>query len=394
MMPTGIRPAAVLFLPSWYPVKHNPVHGIFIQNHAIALSKEIPVIVAYPYTTENKLKNINLEINHNENLTEVKLAYNKVQTQLPLIKQIIQLYRYKRACKTLAEHIKNLNYPILAIQVNVVFPACIGLRVFLRYFQVPYTITEHWSGYLAEDGNYKSLFQKYLTKKCITKSQVIWTVSEKQKTAMIGHGLKGNYQHLYNAVNTTIFSKKETKTAPPITLLHVSSLVEREKNIRAMLTALANLKNKKYTFNLIIAGGNSEQIQYTKNIAKEVNLTDIDFKGSLPQEEISYLMSQSHALLLFSNFEGMPVVALEALACELPVLASKAGALPQIIQEGFGILCKKPTISKIENILENFLNGVYSFNYTGMRAFAVKYASYNAVGKQMAKFYKSLPATR
>jgi hypothetical protein len=31
---------SVLFLSSWYPTIEYPTHGIFIRNHALALSKE------------------------------------------------------------------------------------------------------------------------------------------------------------------------------------------------------------------------------------------------------------------------------------------------------------------------------------------------------------------
>ena len=41
----------ILFLASWYPTPQNKNHGIFIKNHALALSNLMPVIVVYAYST-------------------------------------------------------------------------------------------------------------------------------------------------------------------------------------------------------------------------------------------------------------------------------------------------------------------------------------------------------
>jgi len=37
----------ILFLPSWYPSKYNPVKGIFIKEHAKAVSLFNDVVVLY-----------------------------------------------------------------------------------------------------------------------------------------------------------------------------------------------------------------------------------------------------------------------------------------------------------------------------------------------------------
>ena len=41
----------ILFLASWYPTPQNINHGIFIKNHALALSKYMPIIVVYAYSS-------------------------------------------------------------------------------------------------------------------------------------------------------------------------------------------------------------------------------------------------------------------------------------------------------------------------------------------------------
>jgi glycosyltransferase involved in cell wall biosynthesis len=98
-------------------------------------------------------------------------------------------------------------------------------------------------------------------------------------------------------------------------------------------------------------------------------------------------MNRCHALLLFSYFEGMPVVALEALACGLPVFASEVGQLPYIIQEGFGKLVKPNHTHEFSEQLALFMQNQLIINSKSMLEFIEQHASYKAVGSQMAKHY-------
>lgn len=101
-------------------------------------------------------------------------------------------------------------------------------------------------------------------------------------------------------------------------------------------------------------------------------------------------MQKSSALVLFSNYEGMPAVVLEALSCGLPVFATKVGQLPFIIKEEFGVLVDKGEEDEAVKALEKFFQNKYIFNSKDMHDFVVKHASYEAVGKQMNEFYKTL----
>ncbi len=204
---------------------------------------------------------------------------------------------------------------------------------------------------------------------------------------MIAHGLTGNYELIYNAVNISIFKITKAEKNKKTTFLHVSSLVEREKNLTGTFSALKKLQNKGLDFDLIIVGGNDDSITQTKQLQKQIGLTNISYKGHQSPEKISDLMNQCHALLLFSHFEGMPVVALEALACGLPLFASEVGHLPQMISNDFGKLAN--TVEEFEKHLENFILGNYSFNPEAMHQFILNHASFEAVGKQLFDFYKT-----
>lgn len=375
----------VLFLCSWYPVPENPSHGIFIKRHAQALSAYIPVTVVYAYSSSENES----EITHQctDSLTEIIIKYPKTKCRMPLIKQWLQYKAYKNAYHKALDKLKVLHPNISHIQLNVVYPAAFALSMFRKHYNVPYTIAEHWSGYLPSDGNYKGLLQKRTTEKTFAQASKIWHVSEPQKQAMLAHGLKGDYELLYNAVDTSVFKPLDIPKFETLTFLHVSSLVEREKNLKGTFEALKILQNKQLPFRLIIIGGESKSISHTKALQKATGVLNVDYLGHQPPETISHYMNQSHALLLFSHFEGMPVVALEALACRLPVLATAVGHLPYLIKNAFGKLSEPGNTTQMAELLEDLINRKYAFNKKEMTGFIQQHASFKATGKQLADYY-------
>ena len=60
------------------------------------------------------------------------------------------------------------------------------------------------------------------------------------------------------------------------------------------------------------------------------------------QDNIEELISISDLLLLPSETESFGLVALEAMACEVPVVASRVGGLPEVLSDGVEGFLAKP----------------------------------------------------
>ena len=60
----------------------------------------------------------------------------------------------------------------------------------------------------------------------------------------------------------------------------------------------------------------------------------LHFLGFLPQTELCDFYQASDALLLTSEFEGMPRAALEALGCGLPVVSTPSGDIQRVLASG------------------------------------------------------------
>ena len=74
-------------------------------------------------------------------------------------------------------------------------------------------------------------------------------------------------------------------------------------------------------------------------LARELGVDNrISFLGKRPHAQMPGLLSSAALAVVPSLMEATSVAALESMACELPVVASRVGGLPQIVDEEVGAL--------------------------------------------------------
>jgi glycosyltransferase involved in cell wall biosynthesis len=79
--------------------------------------------------------------------------------------------------------------------------------------------------------------------------------------------------------------------------------------------------------------GTGHQYDKMQELTRDLGLTDVvHFAGMWP--DTSKVYPGLDLLLLTSRIEGMPLSLLEAMACELPVVALSVGGVPEIVEEG------------------------------------------------------------
>lgn len=377
----------ILFLCSWYPNPDEKSNGIFIRRHAQALSLRHHVTVVFAKSVTS-IKEPVLVKNEEENFEEYLYFYPKLGHSLPGISQAQKFLKLKRAYKKLIDHLPRKAFD--TIHVNTIFPAAIpALYTLKKYPAAKLFITEHWSGYYPEDGNYKGSVVTRYTKQLVSKARAIFVISEKLESAMKAHKLNGSYHLIHNAVDTDLFKPDASKSEQGSTLqiLHVSSLTEREKNISGIIAVATALKKRGISFHLTLVGENPTESDAHKKSVTEHNLDScITFTGHQSPEEIAHHMNRSDVFLLFSHFEGAPVVITEALACGLPVISTDVGQVKSMIPGGMGIVLKNTNTGECAGVLSNYLRSDFS-SKESMHRYICGIYSPEAVCKKISVFY-------
>jgi D-inositol-3-phosphate glycosyltransferase len=113
--------------------------------------------------------------------------------------------------------------------------------------------------------------------------------------------------------------------------------------IRAVDIVLQRHTDWKKSLALLIIGGSpddspetrSKEMNRLQELREELGLTDwIAFLGAKAQDTLPYYYSAADVLVVPSHYESFGMVALEAMACGTPVIASKVGGLSLSVQDG------------------------------------------------------------
>jgi N-acetyl-alpha-D-glucosaminyl L-malate synthase BshA len=111
---------------------------------------------------------------------------------------------------------------------------------------------------------------------------------------------------------------------------HVSNF-RPVKRVDAVIDIFDRIRRQASARLLLVGDGPDLALAYRR--ARELGITAL-VHGVGAQEEVVPLLSVSDVFLLPSSQESFGLAALEAMACEVPVVASRVGGLPEVIQHG------------------------------------------------------------
>lgn len=328
----------ILFVSGWYPTDEDPSYGIFVRRHAQAAALNNTVSVLYVHTVSSNERNIiGLKTSEQNNLFEIKISINKKQFVFGLA-PIQKAYYFVWALVAGYYAVKKRSGKPDLVHANILYEGGRQALVLKFLFGIPFVCAEHWTGYHPQDGSYKGFFRKMISKIVATKAKFILPVTQNLAEAMQSHGLKGKYKVVPNTIDTKIFNL-ETRNESRQQFVHVSSLDERQKNFAGIINAFHALSRSNPGLKLMVAGG-TDNIPHAQELVTKsgIDKEKIIFTGNKSETEIAQLLSQSLALVLFSNYENQPCVILEALACGTPVIATRVGGVGEIVNKKNGIL--------------------------------------------------------
>jgi glycosyltransferase involved in cell wall biosynthesis len=116
----------------------------------------------------------------------------------------------------------------------------------------------------------------------------------------------------------------------PLKIVFLGRLSD-QKGVPDLLTALASPELRGAAWTATVAGDGDASL-YRAGVAAAGLNDRIRFPGWLGQEAARLLLSRAHVLVLPSYVEGLPIAVLEALAHAVPVIATHAGALADVVE--------------------------------------------------------------
>jgi len=109
-----------------------------------------------------------------------------------------------------------------------------------------------------------------------------------------------------------------------------------QKGLPVLIEAARLLKSRGRDFRLEIAGDGELRADLERQIADGGLSAHVQLLGSLDGAGVRVLLERSRAFVLPSFAEGLPVVIMEALALERPVIATAIAGTPELVDESCG----------------------------------------------------------
>lgn len=131
------------------------------------------------------------------------------------------------------------------------------------------------------------------------------------------------------------------RRADPLRLVSVGRL-HPVKGYGVLLDAMGLLKRRGVGVTLTMIGDGPMR-ERLEALVRSHDLGDrVTFAGALAPERVRDALLESDAMALSSFMEGVPIVLMEAMACGLPVVATRVGGVPELVEDGVSGLLAPP----------------------------------------------------
>ena len=136
-----------------------------------------------------------------------------------------------------------------------------------------------------------------------------------------------------NGVNLPNIQNIQSRSFTKSSIFYVGMLL-KSKGVDILISAIPIIKKSIPDVCLYIAGAGKEETNL-KNLVKELNIEkNVKFLGFITEEEKYTYYKSVDIFVLPSLFEPFGLVLLEAMSCGKPVVASKVGGIPYIVEDG------------------------------------------------------------
>ena len=376
----------ILYLPRWYPTTVDPMLGLFVRKHALAAvagGYRVVVVFVQPGLPRRTKGMFSTEVIQTGDLTEVIVTYRRESGPAGMARQ---LTAWNLGVITAEQH---CGKPSL-IHAHVLTRTALLAWYFGRKWKIPYVITEHWSRYFAENRQYTGFVRKYLTRFAVRRAAETTCVSHRLAGAMQQCGVGQGFSLLPNVIDTDMFTIGEKRAEDPL-IVSVTCFEEKSKNLKMLIDAFVMLRSVHKNARLMLIGTGADLPQLEKYVRTlQLPAAAVTFTGLLEHEALVARLQQASCLALSSNYETFGIVAYEALACGVPVVATDVADLRSFLEPDMGITVPVGDVKAFAGALLQVHRNLQQYNAATMRAKVETHFGFAAVSKQLSDLYHRL----
>lgn len=355
----------VVWAPSWYPTKDDPLNGSFFAEQVQMLREgglEVGVIALDPHSFWQGKPG---PVQHDGRVVRRSVPVLP-KGVFPGDQALTDFYARPLAKAYEAE----FGRPDL-LHAHSVFPGLLLARSLARYWDVPFGMTEHRPSSLERDPR----SPRFRTiREAVAGASFRFTVSD---------GMANRATRVYGAKFETLplpvsdaFARVEpdVREDSAFVFAHLSML-DRNKRPEETVQAFAALHQRQPNTRLIIGGGSAQRVAQVKAVADQLGVgQSVQLLGQVSRSDVPKFMANADCHVLFSATEAGGVVFSEAHATGTPSIASATdGGVFQVRPE-FGMLVPVDDVEALTaamgQMMEAKAKGAYA--RAAVRAEAVK----------------------
>ena len=391
----------------WYPESSSDIHATYVHDinrHLVRRGHSVRVVTpGRPDLAAREefdgVEVVRFPIDIPEDLTYGNVAQSKVST-LKRLSRLLVMARYIQRQRSYGVK-EGKSFGATVVHGHWAIPTGPAIVSIARRLGIPSLITMHGGDvYVNESQGYNFPTRWYLRpilKHTLRAASGLSAISDDCSVHALNAGAKDDdIRIIMNGADLRRFSPApvDAKISQHYgrRMIFACRQLFPRKGIRFLLRAVAEIRSDFPDIQLVIAGDGFERPEL-EAMAKDLAIDECtDFLGWVPNADLPKYFRAAYVSVIPSLEEGFGIPAAEAMGCELPVIASDAGGLPEVVEHGnTGLVVPRGDASALAAALHKLLGDPHLARAMGVegRKRVLRKFDWDLTANDFEEFYAS-----